>query len=108
MAPTVRNHRNEISEAAIFARLWETAESRLSPQVARYVLKVGFPERDKERMHELAAKNRTSQLSAEEREEFDNYIKVGDLLAILQSKARKRLKQTPMHLIPSLRLRGEG
>jgi hypothetical protein len=46
-------------------------------------------------MHELAAKNQERRLTDAESEEFDNYVKVGDLVAILQSKARKLLKQKP-------------
>jgi hypothetical protein len=46
-------------------------------------------------MHELVAGNREGRLSAEEQEELDNYVRVGDLLAILQSKARKLLKRSP-------------
>jgi hypothetical protein len=46
-------------------------------------------------MRELAERNQEGQLSTEEREELDDFVKIGDLLAILQSKARKLLKQTP-------------
>jgi hypothetical protein len=80
------------SEAAIFARLWD-AKSGLTPQLARHVLKLAFSEADIARMHELAEKNREGQLTPTEREELDSFVKVGDLLAILQSKARKLLKQ---------------
>jgi hypothetical protein len=66
-----------------------------SPVLARQILKLRFPERDVHRMHELAAKNQERRLTDAESEEFDNYVKVGDLVAILQSKARKLLKQKP-------------
>jgi hypothetical protein len=82
--------RHDTSEAAIFARLWESAAS---PELAKQILKLGFSERDQSRVHELAAKNQRDSLSAAESQELDNFIKVGDLLAILQSKARKFLKQ---------------
>jgi hypothetical protein len=85
------SQRNATSEAAIFARLWESFPSL---ELAQQVLKFGFPEQDQTRMHELAAKNQRESLSASELEELDNYITVGDLLAILQSKARKYLKQS--------------
>ena len=83
------------SEAAIFARLWETGVGGLTLPLARHVLRLGFSADDTARMHELAARNREGRLTAAERAEFDNFVKVGDLLAILQSKARKRLKQDP-------------
>jgi len=85
----------ETTEAAIFARLWESREGVLSPELARLVLKLGFSELDKARMHDLAAKNRAGTLTAAEIDALDNYVKVGDLLAIVQSKARKLLKQSP-------------
>ncbi len=80
------------SAAAIFARLWE-GEGGLTVPVARHVLKLGFSEADKARMHALAQRNRGGELAEEEREELDNFVKVGDLLAVLQSRARKFLKQ---------------
>ena len=76
------------SEAGIFARLWETDNGQMSPEVARIISNLGFSDADKARMHELAAKNQESTLSSEELEELDGYVKVGDLLAILQAKAR--------------------
>jgi hypothetical protein len=45
-------------------------------------------------MHNLAVKSQEGRLSPEELAELDSYIKVGDLLAILQSKARKVLKKS--------------
>jgi hypothetical protein len=90
---TAHTHRDGTSEGAIFARLWEAGPNGFSPQLARHVLKLGFSERDRTRMHELAAKNQEGWLNADEQEELDNYVKVGDLLAILQSKARRRLRR---------------
>jgi hypothetical protein len=78
--------------AAIFARVWEGESGQLSTSVAKHVLKLGFSEGDKDRMRELAKRNREAKLTDAELEELDNFIKVGDLLALLQSKARKALK----------------
>lgn len=80
------------SEAAIFARVWETENGTLSPQLARHIIRLRFAENDKARMRELAVKNRQGAISSEELRELDSYIRVGDLLAILQSKARKLIK----------------
>jgi hypothetical protein len=83
----------EKSEAAIFGRVFANGRQALSPDLARYVLGLTFGERDKARMHELAVGNQEGALSAEDKEELHNYIKVGHLLAILQSKARQALKK---------------
>jgi hypothetical protein len=85
---------NRTSEAAIFARLWETENGGLSPALARHIVKLGFPKEDKARMHELAVKNQDGRISPQERAELDSYIRVGDLLAILQSRARKLLHKS--------------
>jgi hypothetical protein len=65
----------------------------MTPELARSILGLSFPDEDKARMHELAVKNQEGQISAAELEELDNYIKVGELLAILWSKARQSLKK---------------
>ena len=55
-------------------------------------LKHAFTEHDKRRISELAARNREAKLTDAELEELDNFIKIGDMLALLQSKARKAMK----------------
>src|SRR5262245_44162997 len=86
-------HQDGTSEAAIFGRLFEAANGALSPAAARYLLALGFPEADKARMHELAVRNQQGLLTPAERALLANYVEVGDLLAILQSKARQALKK---------------
>ena len=64
---------------------------RLSDELARYILDLGFSERDKARMHDLAVRNQGDGLSPAEREELLAFGKAGDLLSILKSKARRTL-----------------
>lgn len=82
------------SAAAIFARLWEGATGTLSIPVARHVLKLEFGADDKARIQLLLARNREGSITDAERDELDNFVRIGDLMAILQSKARRLLKQT--------------
>jgi hypothetical protein len=84
---------NHTSEAAIFARLFEGENGNISGQLARKILHIAFAENDQARMEELAQRNQQGLLTAQEREELANYVKVGDLLAILHSKARQALKK---------------
>jgi hypothetical protein len=91
--PTTAQLRKESSEAAIFARLWDSPEHGLTRQLARHIVKLSFSREDLQRMHQLAIKNQEGTLSDAERQLLDNYVNVGDLIAILQSKARKLLKQ---------------
>jgi hypothetical protein len=59
--------------------------------MARHILGLGFSERDKARMHDLAVRNQEEALSPAEKEELFAFGKAGDLLAILKSKARRTL-----------------
>ena len=81
------------SEAAIWSRVIEPENNGLSPEAARSLLELGFSERDKVRMNELAAKNREGLLTDAERQELEGYVKVGDVLSLLHLKARKSLKR---------------
>lgn len=98
--PAIEKTPKEMSQAAIFSRLWDAPGHGLTRQLARHVLKLAFADEDLQRMHELAAKNREGTLSERERGILDNYVVVGDLIAILQSKARKVLKQPPQMCSP--------
>jgi hypothetical protein len=91
--PTIQTQ-DRISDALILSRVLTNGESGLTPEVARYLLSVSFTEEDKARMHELAVKNRAGNISPQELDELDSYIKAGDILAILQSKARLILKKS--------------
>ena len=67
----------------------------LSPQIAQFVLELHFPNSDLVRIKELSAKAREGTLSPEESAELDEYIHVGDVLTLWQSKARMALKNLP-------------
>jgi hypothetical protein len=80
------------SEIAIFARLIKTERGDLGRELARYVLTLGFDAEDQARMCELAEKNQEGSLASEDRQELENYVKAGHLLALLHSKARRSLR----------------
>ena len=75
----------------ILRRLFEPEKADLSSEVARYLLSIDFSAADRERMDALSEKSQSGDLSAEEREELDDYVRIGHLLALVQSKARKSL-----------------
>jgi hypothetical protein len=79
------------SETAILERLIEPERDDLSPEAARYFLSVDFKTEDIRRMNELAELARRGALTGDQREELENYNRVGHLLAMLQSKARRVL-----------------
>jgi hypothetical protein len=77
---------------AILGRLVEPAEATFSPEAARWILQLQFPQDDRDRVDGLSAKAREGTLSPAERTELEEYIRVADLLAMLKSKARLSLK----------------
>jgi hypothetical protein len=81
------------TEAAIWSRLFRPAGEVLSLQAARSILRMEFTPEDTNQMHELAAKARAGTLTAGEQEAIRNYERVGNLLALMKSKARQRLKR---------------
>jgi hypothetical protein len=80
------------NEITIFARLIEAGDEALTASAARYILALAFPPEERNRMHELAVRAQEGTLTAAEEFEIDGYERVGTLLSIWKSKARKALK----------------
>jgi hypothetical protein len=78
-------------EAAILKRLVGSDERAWSA-AAEGILALGFSPADKDRMHGLAAKARAGSLTPDEQAEVEAYSRIGSLLGILKSKARRALK----------------
>ena len=85
------------SEAAIWTRLVQPERDDLSADAARSILHIAFTDEDKARMHALALKAQEGTLTESEQGEIDNYCRVGRLLDLLHSKARRSLKRAPSH-----------
>ena len=77
-------------EAAILNRLIRP-NKKLSQAAARAFLRFSFDEADRERMHELALKNQTDQLTAKEERELQSYLTVGLFLDLIHTKANLSL-----------------
>ena len=82
------------TEAAILSRLIRMHREPPRP-AAEYLLSLQFEDADVERMSTLSALAQEGALSPAEEAELDSYIQVGNLLAVIQSKAR-RVLQTPV------------
>ena len=80
-------------EAAILTRIAGPDEPAFSAATAKGILTLGFSPADKERMHTLAAKAREGTLTSGEQAEVEAYSRIGSLLGILKSKARRALKR---------------
>jgi hypothetical protein len=75
-------------EAKLWARLIESQPDDITPETAKYFLRLGFSEEDQIRMQDLAQKSEEGSLTEPEAREFDTYLHIGNLLAVMQSKAR--------------------
>jgi hypothetical protein len=73
-------------ESSIIERL------QLSPDSAHAILSLRFPPQDEQRMRELMDKNNRGTISEDEKEEIETYRRLGNLLSILQARARLHLR----------------
>lgn len=80
------------SDAAILSRLTWPHDDELSPAAAEGWLAVRFDQPQLDRMHELVTKNQEGKLTVRERRELEDYRRVGFLLDLMHSKARRSLK----------------
>ena len=82
------------TEAGILGRILKSEDGEFTPEVARYLLSMKLPAADEMRLNELSAKARAGALTDGDSLELDSYLHIGSLLAVLQAKARRVLKQT--------------
>jgi hypothetical protein len=93
MPPTIEKTAND--DVAILERVLANGKDALSPTLARFLLRLRFPDEDVARMNDLARRNQDGLLSQTEWDELGSYVKVGHIIAILQSMARQTLKKKP-------------
>ncbi len=89
---SVTTNRTSTLDTELFLRLWD--REQMTPSLARHLLKMNFSDEDAGRMDELADKNQEGEITPAELEELDNFVRVGTVLSILQSRARKLLGRT--------------
>lgn len=85
----------DTSEVAILSRVLEPDKPTLSPGVARAFLALDFIPADRERMRQLLTRAKEGTLTPAEQIEINNYERVGYMLSLMKSKARRSLKKTP-------------
>ena len=76
---------------AMLERLANLDPGSFSADTARVFLQVGFSRAEQRRVDQLSEKARQGALTPAEEQELDEFIHVGNLLAIVQSKARQAL-----------------
>ncbi len=80
-------------DTAIWGRIIKPDKATYSPEAARAILKLDFDVEDHRRMEVLSRKAQDAALSSQEEAELDEYVRVNDVLTLLQSKARLSLKK---------------
>ncbi|MGH8067567.1 MAG: hypothetical protein ACRERE_20520 [Candidatus Entotheonellia bacterium] len=75
----------------ILERLLDPIGRVLTPEVARQLMVLQADPAVQGRLEELADKCTEGQLSAEERAEYETYVRAIEFVAVLQAKARRLL-----------------
>ncbi len=84
-----------VSEADILNDIIAPDNPDLSLEAARSLLKLRFSDRARDRIRGLLNTNNRGEITAVERDELDKYLHVGQLLDLLQAKARLSVKKFP-------------
>jgi hypothetical protein len=73
----------------------QAQKDELTLEAAEFLLSIDFGESDRKRMVQLAEASQAGTLKPQEQVEFDGYLHVGNLLAVMQSNARLALRTKP-------------
>ena len=84
-----------VTEADIFSRVIDPSNPSMTSEAAKAILQLQYSQADHARMEELVRKSNEGELSLDERRELESYVFVGDVLAMLKSKARMSLHNRP-------------
>jgi hypothetical protein len=83
-----------LTEADILAEVVDTHPPRLSAEAARSLLALRFGTEATKRIRGLLRKSNRGTITAGERVTLENYLRVGQLLDLLQAKARLALRHS--------------
>jgi hypothetical protein len=81
-----------MNKSAYLDRILEPVSQCFTPEVAQRFIQLRTDPQFQARVDELADKCTEGELTEEERSEYETYVRAGNLIAILQAKARKLLE----------------
>jgi len=81
-----------LTDAGILADVIGVESGDYDLDVARAILRLRFSDAQNDQMRQLAEKNNSGELTSSEREEIESYRRVGNVLALIQAKARLSLQ----------------
>ena len=79
--------------AGVLNRLLEPVSRSLNVEAARELIRIKADSKTQARVDELARKCNEGELTEQERAEYERYVVVGNIIAILQAKARLLLSE---------------
>jgi hypothetical protein len=82
------------SEADILEDIVESGQAGLTPEVARFFLKLKFSRKAAQRIRRLLQKNNRGTIDAQERLLLARYVRVGQFLDLLQARAKSTLTRS--------------
>jgi hypothetical protein len=91
--PSVKQFR-PVTEAEILGEIIAPGRPDLNPEAAKSILALHFSRSAASRIRSLLRANNRGALAADKRVELEKYLRVGQLLDLLQAKARLTL-ETP-------------
>lgn len=80
--------------SSILSRLLEPVGHCLTPEGARELVHLKADATVQARLEELADKCTEGELSAEEQQEYETYVRVIEFIGVLQAHARRMLRST--------------
>jgi len=78
---------------SILESLIRPEEGNFSADLARYILSLGFSQRQQARCQALSYKAQEGKLTDREAAELEEFLQANSLLIVLKSKARRSLKR---------------
>lgn len=82
------------TQASILARALGSVSEPMTAELASYLIAIKLDPNDEQRANELAAKARSSFLSADEQAEVDEYRRVGRVIETLMLRAHQAVNES--------------
>jgi hypothetical protein len=82
------------TQEAILDEMLEPLVEALTPESARVLSQIQAKPSIQARVDRLASKCNEGELSAEERAEYEDYVRIGNVLALIKAKAKRVLAES--------------
>ena len=87
-------NRNMATQEAIMDEMLAPLVEALTPETARALSQIRPKPAVQSRVDQLASKCNDGSLSDEERDEYEDYVRIGNLLSLIKAKAKRVLTES--------------